>query len=112
MTIDSKSEEAHGAMKNDFAGGRFPSGDFGENAAWWEIAALAYNLNALMKRQALGGAWVNKRMKAIRYGIIHIAARVMDHARQLIVRLSARHPSLDLLIQARRKIALLSASPG
>jgi len=29
-----KSEEAHSAMKSDFAGGRFPSGDFGEKAAW------------------------------------------------------------------------------
>ncbi|NTU41695.1 MAG: IS1380 family transposase [Nitrospirales bacterium] len=107
-----KSEEAHGAMKSDFAGGRFPSGDFGENAAWWGIAALAYNLNALMKRLALGGSWVNKRMKAIRFGIIHIAAKVMDHARQLIVRLSARHPSWELLAEARRRIALIAASPG
>ncbi|MEW6419484.1 MAG: hypothetical protein AB1480_15450 [Nitrospirota bacterium] len=32
-----KSEEAHAAMKNDLAGGQFPSGDFGENAAWWWI---------------------------------------------------------------------------
>lgn len=37
-----KSEEAHAAIKNDFAGGRFPSGDFGENAAWWWITVLSY----------------------------------------------------------------------
>ncbi|MBF0458233.1 MAG: hypothetical protein HQK99_10100 [Nitrospirae bacterium] len=30
-----ESEQAHDAVKNDFAGGRLPSGDFGENAAWW-----------------------------------------------------------------------------
>ena len=24
-------------MKADLAGGKFPSGDFGENAAWWWI---------------------------------------------------------------------------
>jgi len=29
-----KSEEAHSVMKGDFAGGKLPSGDFGENAAW------------------------------------------------------------------------------
>jgi hypothetical protein len=29
-----KSEEAHSIMKEDLAGGRLPSSDFGENAAW------------------------------------------------------------------------------
>ena len=32
-----KSEEAHSVMKDDFAGGKLPSDDFGENAAWWGI---------------------------------------------------------------------------
>ena len=36
-----KSEEAHAIMKNDFAGGRFPSEDYGENAAWWWNMTLA-----------------------------------------------------------------------
>ena len=107
-----KSEEAHAAMKNDFAGGHFPSGDFGENAAWWGIMVLAYNLNVLMKRVALGESWANKRMKAMRFGIINIAGRVMEHARRLVVRLSGQHSSGDLLIEARRRIALFGASPG
>ena len=40
-------------MKEDLAGGKLPSGDFGENAAWWGIMLLALNLNAAMKRLAL-----------------------------------------------------------
>ena len=32
-----KSEEAHSVMKEDLAGGKLPSDDFGENAAWWWI---------------------------------------------------------------------------
>ena len=40
-----KSEEAHGVMKQDLAGGKLPSGNFGENAAWWGITVLAFNLN-------------------------------------------------------------------
>ena len=107
-----KSEEAHATMKSDFAGGRFPSGDFGENAAWWGIMVLAYNLNVLLKRVALGGSWMNKRMKAMRFGIINIAGRVMEHARRLVVRIAGNHPSGELLIEARRRIALLAASPG
>jgi hypothetical protein len=35
--VVTKSEEAHAVMKEDFAGGKLPSEDFGENAAWWWI---------------------------------------------------------------------------
>ena len=105
-----KSEEAHSAMKSDFAGGRFPSGDFGENAAWWWIMILAYNLNSLMKRLVLGESWINKRMKAIRFGLINIAARVMERSRKLWVRISGSHPSSGLLIGMRRRMAQLAAT--
>ena len=107
-----KSEEAHAAMKNDFAGGQFPSGDFGENAAWWWISILAYNLNVLMKRLVLGESWVNKRMKAIRFGFINIAGRVIEHARRLSVRISGNHPSSKLLIRMRRRIIMLAEASG
>ena len=66
-----KSEEAHWVMKEDLAGGRLPVGEFGENAAWWWIMVLAFNLNAVMKTLVLGGSWVNKRMKAIRFHLIN-----------------------------------------
>lgn len=105
-----KSEEAHAAMKNDFAGGRFPSGDFGENAAWWWITVLAYNLNALMKSLVLGDSWINKRMKAVRFGIINIAGRVIEHSRRLLIKISGYHPSCGLLLEARRRIAVLASS--
>lgn len=107
-----KSEEAHAAMKSDFAGGKFPSGDFGENAAWWLIMVLSHNLNVLMKRRVLGGSWVTKRMKAVRFGFINIAGRVIDHARRLVIRISGNHPSGRMLIEARQRIAGLSVSPG
>lgn len=107
-----KSEEAHAAMKNDFAGGQFPSGDFGENAAWWWIMILAYNLNALMKRLVLGEKWLNKRMKAVRFGIINIVGRVIEHSRRLLVRISGEHPSCRLLIEARRRIIGLQEASG
>jgi len=107
-----KSEEAHGVMKEDLAGGKFPSGDFGENAAWWWIMVLAHNLNAIMKRQALGEHWISKRMKAIRFSFINLPGRGVEHARSLIIRLTRNHPSLGVLIEARRRIALLVPLPS
>jgi hypothetical protein len=53
-----RSEQAHSVMKEDLAGGTLPSGDFGENAAWWWIMVLAFNLNAALKSLVLGGRWV------------------------------------------------------
>jgi hypothetical protein len=107
-----KSEEVHAVMKHDLAGGRFPSGDFGENAAWWWIMVLAHNLNAVLKRQALGKAWVSKRMKAVRYSIINLPGRVLNRSRSLIVRLTQNHPSYKLLIEARKRIAMLVPATG
>jgi len=107
-----KSEEAHAVMKDDLAGGKFPSGDFGENAAWWWIMVLSHNLNAIMKRQVLGEGWVSKRMKAIRFSLINLPGRVLKHARELIIRLTKDHPCFDMLVAARKKIMLLQTDPS
>jgi hypothetical protein len=107
-----KSEEAHSVMKEDLAGGKLPSGDFGENAAWWWIMILALNLNAAMKRLVLKGSWVSKRMKAVRFGLINLAGKVLERAGTLIIRLCAGHASFTALLEARRRIAALVAESG
>ncbi len=105
-----KSEEAHSILKEDLFGGKLPSGNFGENAAWWWITVLAFNLNTAMKKFALGPSWAAKRMKAIRFSMINLAGRIIAHARQLIIKLVKDHPSLALLIEARQKIMRLAPS--
>jgi hypothetical protein len=107
-----KSEEAHAVMKQDLAGGRLPSGSFGENAAWWQIMVLALNLNSLFKREALGEGWVSKRLKALRYALIGIPGRIISHAGGLIVRISARHPAWEVLLRARGRILGLPLPAG
>jgi hypothetical protein len=107
-----KSEEAHSVMKGDFAGGKLPSGDFGENAAWWWIMIMAMNLNTIMKRLVLGGSWVSRRMKAIRYSLITIPGRIVERSRSLIIRLAKGHPAFALYIEARRRIMALTPCYG
>jgi len=107
-----KSEEAHSVMKEDLAGGRLPSGDFGENAAWWWIMILAFNLNAALKSLVLGGKWVHKRMKAMRFYLINLPARVMGRSRQLSLRFKAGHPAYGWLLWIRSKIAGLVPAPS
>jgi len=107
------SEGVHSEMKQGLAGGRLPSGLFGANAAWWAIMVLALNLNMALKRLVLGGEWVTKRLKAIRYAIIHLPGRVVRHARRWWLRLSAGHPSTEVVLTARERIGMLArGSPG
>jgi hypothetical protein len=94
-------------MKEDLAGGKMPSGKFGANAAWWHIMILALNLNSAMKRLVLGGDWVNKRFKAIRFWLINLPGRVAEHARGLVIRLVGGHPSCETLLNARTRMAEL-----
>ena len=107
-----KSEEAHSVMKEDLAGGKLPAGDFGENAAWWWIMILSMNLNSAMKRLALSKSWIPKRMKAMRFSLINIPGRIIEHSRDFIIRLVQGHPAVDLLIEARSRIMALSWVPS
>jgi hypothetical protein len=106
-----KCEEAHKVLKEDFAGGKMPSSEFGANAAWWQIAILAMNIASAMKRVVLGGVWTNRRMKAIRFLLISVPGRVLEKARHLYLRLSRDHPALDLIVQARLRIRELATGP-
>ena len=107
-----KSEQVHSVMKKDLAGGTLPSGDFGKNAAWWWIMIIALNLNQIMKQLALEPKMANKRMKAIRFSIINLPGRVIKRSRELILRLSKGHPSLQLLVDVRKRIAMLQTIPS
>lgn len=107
-----KSEEAHAVMKEDLAGGKLPSDNFGANAAWWWMMTLSLNLNAMMKKLVLGEKWEPKRMRAVRFSLINLPGRVVKRSRSLIIRLTKNHPSLDLLIGVRKEIAQLKPLPS
>ena len=107
-----RSEQAHSVMKEDLSGGTLPSGDFGENAAWWWIMILAFNLNAALKLLVLGDKWVWKRMKAMRFSLINIPARIIGRSRQLSLRLNAGDPAYAWLVWIRTKIAALLPVPS
>ena len=107
-----KSEEAHAVMKDDFAGGKLPSDDFGENAAWWWIMIMAMNLNSIMKRVILGKSWASRRMKAMRFSFINIPGRIVERSRELIIRLVKDHPAFTLFLEARSRIMMLVPAPS
>jgi hypothetical protein len=107
-----KSEEKHSEMKKGFAGGRLPSGKFGVNASWWGIMILSLNIHTMLKRLALPEKWHTRQMKAIRFHLINLAGRVIEHARTVIIKLLADHPSSELLIRARCALREFAYGPS
>jgi hypothetical protein len=99
-----KSEEAHSIMKEDLTGGRLPSSDFGENAAWWWIMVLSLNLNSAMKQLVLTESWATKRMKVLRFSLISLPGRIIKRAGQLMIRITHGYPSLAVLLEIRQRI--------
>ncbi len=75
-------EEIHSILKRDLSGGMMPSGKFGANACWWELAALSHNLVALLRVCALGESWLRVRMKRLRAVFFRVGGRVVRHARR------------------------------
>ena len=102
------SEAAHDVMKDDLAGGTMPSNKFGANAAWWAIMILAFNLQVLVKRVALGGYWCRLRMKALRFAFINVLARIVRTGRRLIIKVAKGHPAIGDLMRARQELYDLS----
>ena len=108
------SRQRRTGLKTDLAGGRFPSGKFGTNAAWLALVVLASNLHTPLRRLALPGGFKPKRMKSASGGfaLITVPGRVVERGRQLFVRLARDHPALAWLAEMRRKLRALTLTPA
>jgi hypothetical protein len=105
------SEKVHSMEKRGLSGGQFPSNKFGANAAWWHMMVLAFNIIALMRKLVLPEGLIKKQMKGLRFHLIHIAGCVVQHARQLIIKVSSNPKIMDLLQFIRQKIESLATPP-
>ena len=103
-----KSEEAHSVMKEDLAGGKLPSWDFGANAAWWWIMILSLNVNSIMKQLALEPSMEKARMKRVRFTIINIPGRILKGSRNLLIKLSKGNPSYRLFLDVRERLMMVN----
>jgi hypothetical protein len=99
-----KSEQEHSRLTKDMAGGRFPSGDFGPNAAWWQIAIISLNLLKIFQRQALPYKLKTSRIKTLNRHLFHIAIKVVKSSAGLVVRVNRELPLFSIIQFARRRI--------
>ena len=62
------------------------------NAVWLELVLAAQDLTCWTQALLLNGPLAVAEPKALRYRLLHVAARVARHARRLILRLQASWP--------------------
>lgn len=80
-------------LKLDFGADTLPCSDFNANALYFSIAALSYNLFALM-RQLLPEELSTHRVTTIRWRLYAMAAKVVKTGREYFVRLRKDHCTL------------------
>jgi hypothetical protein len=103
-------EHVHDVVKNELGGGKFPSGRFGANAAWFRFVLLTYNLLSAMKQLALPPWMDNARPKRLRFALFTLAARITSHAGALVMKIGHRANALADLVASRLRIATLSSA--
>ena len=82
-----KSEEIHHSLKEELAGGHVPSKRFGASAAWFNAAALALNLHAILKLRLLPEKYHKSRPKTLRFLLYTMAGKIVSHGRRVVLKL-------------------------
>ena len=91
-------------LKLDFGGDTLPCSDFNANTMYFLIAALSFNLFALM-RQLLPEEIAHHRAITIRWRLYAMAAKVVKTGRQVFIKLQAKHQTfLDQVLVALRRL--------
>lgn len=71
---------------------------------------MAYNVLSVMKRKALPPSWWPTRLKTLRFHLLCIAGRIIEHGRRLFLKIAKHHPSFLLYQEAREKLVLFSSA--
>ena len=89
--------------------GRFPSREYAINQAWLKIVAVAADLTAWLRLLALDGDLATTEPKGLRLKMLHLPARLVRSGRRRHLRLPGRWPWADQIVQAFRRIMIITA---
>jgi hypothetical protein len=77
------------------------------NAVWLALVLAAQDLTCWTQALLLDGALALAEPKALRYRLLHVAARVVRHARRMILRLQRSWPWAAALARAFARLRTL-----
>ena len=98
-------------LKSDFGGDTLPCGDFNANDLYFNLAALAYNLYALL-RDALPGALSRRRATTMRPLLYFLPAKVVKTGRRVVIKLQAAYRKLlERVVGLMRDVAPPATAP-
>lgn len=76
------------------------------NAAWLRLAVATHNVLTALKRLALPPEFLAARPKRLRFLIFHTAGRLVEHARQMVLRVATTVERLRMWLKALRDVPL------
>jgi hypothetical protein len=91
--------------------GHFPSRDFQINAAWLAVSLIAATLLCWLRLLALDGQLARAEPKALRYRILHAAARLVRGGRRRTLQIPRTWPWADAIVTAWARISALPQAP-
>ena len=91
--------------------GHFPSESFAINSAWLAASLIAATLLAWLRLLALDGDLARAEPKALRYRVLHAAARLARGGRRRRLRIAATWPWADAIAAAWTRITALPHAP-
>ena len=104
-------EQVHRVVKDELAGGVYPSAKHGADAAWLRLQVLTLDLLELLKAVALDAELRHARPKRLRFRVFTAFGRVVHHARAAFLRVVSGVLA-SLLRPGLRRLALATWPPG
>jgi Transposase DDE domain group 1 len=92
----------------DSGASRFPFCAIDANRAWLAVVCFADALVRWFQLLCLTGALAVAKPKTLRWGLWHAPARLVHHARRRIMRILDGWPTTDVLLDAYRRITLIT----
>jgi hypothetical protein len=87
---------------------RMPFASFAANQAWLELVLAAADLLAWLRLGCLDGTLARAEPKALRYRLLHVAARIVRRGRRIVLRLPEHWPWAEELARAYHRLAVLA----
>lgn len=86
-------------LLNGFGMGHMPCGETYANAVFFRIGVIAYNLFLAMKLLSLPVWWRKHTIATVRWKLYQVAARLVRHARQILLKLATAIDKVNLFRQ-------------